>query len=162
MTRGLAEGHGRLYHRQVRTPRGIVLLAPLLLASCGFELNPTGLECQRTPADGRELREGEDPLASDGPLGGIDVAAMNAAEVGELAEQAGVGVTYRYSYDVGEQPDTGSQGYAECWCTPPDGQVSDVVYDSIGRVVVMVDSGEHRAAVRPQPQLGWGCEANAS
>lgn len=36
-----------------------------VMASCGFELGPTtGLECQRMPAGGGELREGEDPMAA--------------------------------------------------------------------------------------------------
>ena len=44
----------------------------------------------------------------------------------------------------------------------PDGRVMGVAYDSIGRVMVAVDSGEHRTTVRPQPEMGWGCEPDAS
>jgi hypothetical protein len=136
-------------------------LASVLLASCGLGDPGGGLECQRMPPDGREVREGEDPLAPGGPLAGRKVEAMTAAAVGEVAEDAGFEVTYRYSYDVGPQPESGSTGYAECWCVPPPGRVYSVAYDSIGRVVVLAE-GEPRDSVRPQPELGWGCEADAS
>ena len=143
--------------------RGTLILAVLLvLPACGIELAPTGLECQRMPADGGEEREGEDPLAPGGPFEGVNVSGLTAADVGEIAENAGFGVTYRNSYTVGDQPDTGAAGYSECWCVPPTGRVSGVSYDSIGRVIVMVESGEHHTTVRPQPEMGWGCEANVS
>jgi len=139
--------------------RGSLILVTVFVASCGLTLEaPTGLECQRTPAGGGERREGEDPLAEGGPLADLPVSDMTATAVGAEAEEAGFGVTYRYSYDVGPQPETGSVGYAECWCVPPPGgEVEAVAYDSIGRIIVMVDSGEHRDSVRPQPELGWGC-----
>jgi hypothetical protein len=143
----------------VKVRLAVMVASSLLLASCGFAEESVGLECQRTPANGQELREGEDPLAPGGPLAGRDVAAMDPAAVGQLAEAAGLGVTYRYEYDVGPQPEFGSTGYAECWCIPPPaGRVSSVAYDSIGRIIVFVDSGEHRDDVRPQPTMGWGCE----
>ena len=98
-------------------------------------------------------------MAEGEPLAGLNLAEMSPAEVGDIATDAGVGVTWRYEYDVGEQPESGSAGYAECWCVPPPGgRVFAAAYDSIGRIIVFVDSGEHRAAVRPQPELGWGCE----
>lgn len=136
----------------------------LFVASCGLvQEAPAGLECQRTPAGGGELREGEDPLAPGGPLADVPVSEMTAEAIAARAERAGFEVTYRYSYDVGPQPETGSQGYAECWCVPPPpGDVEAVAYDSIGRIIVMVDSGEHRDSVRPQPELGWGCEDEPS
>jgi hypothetical protein len=140
--------------------RVILVSVVLLLPGCGVELAPTGLECQRTPADGREEREGEDPLAPGGPLEGVSVSALTPAAVGEIAEDAGFGVTYRNHYTVG--PEGGSTGYAECWCVPPEGRVMAVAYDSIGRVMVAVDSGQHRTAVRPQPEMGWGCRQDAS
>jgi hypothetical protein len=140
----------------------VALVASLLsLSACVSVPENVGLECQRAPANGQEVREGEDPLAPGGPLAGRDVAAMNAAAVGDIAEAAGFEVTYRYSYDVGPQPEHGSMGYAECWCEPPPGRVYAVAYDSIGRIVVMADSGQSRDAVRPQPTMGWGCEGEA-
>ena len=145
--------------------KALLILVPLVMqVSCGLmSETAAGLECQRTPANGQELREGEDPLAPGGPLEGQDVEAMTAAAVGELAEAAGFGVTYRYEYDVGPQPESGSTGYAECWCVPPpDGQVYGVGYDSIGRVIVFVDSGQARDDVRPQPTMGWGCDEEAA
>jgi hypothetical protein len=142
----------------------VLPLFALIITGCGvFELAPSGLECQRMPAGGRDLSEGRDPLAEDGPLAGLDLGAMSAAEVGNVATEAGLGVTWRFEYDVGEQPESGSVGYAECWCVPPPtGRVSGAAYDSLGRVVVFVDSGEHRANVRPQPELGWGCEPEST
>lgn len=83
---------------------------------------------------------------------------MSAEAIGDIVLDAGLGVTYRNHYLVGEQPESGSTGYSECWCIPPPGRVSGVAYDTIGRVVVMVESGEHRDSVRPQPERGWGCE----
>ena len=142
--------------------RLILVSAVLLLPACGVELAPAGLECQRVPADGREEREGEDPLAEGGPLEGVNVSALTAAAVGEIAEDAGFDVTYRNHYKVGDQPDEGATGYAECWCVPPEGRVMAVAYDSIGRVMIAVDSGQHRTTVRPQPEMGWGCNPNAS
>lgn len=151
------------YDANVSPARCLILLS-LLLASCGLVPEPpAGLECQRTAAAGGELREGEDPLAPGGPLAEVPVTEVTADAVGERAQQAGFEVTYRYEYDVGPQPESGSTGYAECWCVPPPpGQVYVVAYDSIGRIIVMVDSGEHRDAVRPQPELGWGCEGDPS
>jgi len=110
------------------------------------------------PANGGEAREGEDPLAPGGPLEGVNVSGLTAAAVGEIAEDAGFGVTYRNHYKVGAQPETGSEGYSECWCVPPTGRVSGVSYDAIGRVIVLVESGEHHTTVRPQPEAGWGCD----
>jgi hypothetical protein len=137
----------------------LLILAVFPVAACGLVPEaPTGLECQRMPAGGGELREGEDPLAQGGPLAGLPVTDMEAAEVGARAVELGFDVTYRYMYDVGPQPESGGSGYSECWCVPPPpGRVFGVSYDSIGRIVVMVDSGEQRDSVRPQPVQGWGC-----
>jgi hypothetical protein len=137
----------------------LLLLLLLLLASCGVVGEErVGLECQRLPAGGGELREGEDPLAVDGPLANVPVGDMTAVEVAARAERAGFDVTYRYQYDVGPQPESGSTGYTECWCVPPpEGRVFAVAYDAIGRIVVMVQSDRHRDTVRPQPERGWGC-----
>ena len=113
------------------------------------------------PAGGGEVREGEDPLAPGGPLADLPVTEMTAEAIAAKADEAGFEVTYRYSYDVGPQPASGSQGYSECWCIPPPpGEVYAVAYDSIGRIVVMVDSGEHRNEVRAQPKQGWGCDGD--
>ena len=151
------------YDANVKPGRCLILL-PILLASCSLVPEaPAGLECQRTPVGGGELREGEDPLAPGGPLDDVPVTEMTAGAVGQQARQAGIEVTYRYEYDVGPQPESGSSAYAECWCVPPPrGEVYAVAYDSIGRIIVLVDSGEHRDAVRPQPEQGWGCEDEPS
>lgn len=147
--------------------RGALILIPLValaVTGCdGFELGPSGLECQRMPADGGDLSQGRDPKAQGEPLAGLNLGAMSAAEVGDVATEAGLGVTWRYEYLVGEQPESGANGYAECWCAPPPGgRVTDAAYDSIGRIIVFVDSGEHRSTVPPQPRLGWGCEPEST
>jgi hypothetical protein len=143
----------------MRVAAGLIALSWLMNA-CGLVPEaPEGLECQRMPADGRDLRTGEDPLAPGGPLADLPVTEMTARAVGERAQQAGFEVTYRYEYLVGPQPEVGAAGHSECWCVPPPpGQVSGIFYDSIGRIIVMVDSGEYLEAVRPQPEQGWGCE----
>ena len=145
--------------------RALTLTARLLACSAlatACSLVPeeqVGLECQRSLPGGREAREGQDPLAEGGPLEGLPVTEMTAETVGQRAEVAGFGVTYRYQYDVGPQPENGSTGYSECWCVPPPpGEVFAVAYDSIGRVIVMVQADEARDSVRPQPVQGWGCE----
>ena len=133
-----------------------------MLTGCGLIPEPSvGLECQRMPPGGGELREGQDPMAEGGPLEGLPVTEMTGAAVGQRAEEAGFGVTYRYQYDVGPQPEQGGVGYSECWCIPPpDGRVFAVAYDSIGRIIVMVEAEQARDEVRPQPVMGWGCEQN--
>jgi hypothetical protein len=146
------------------TARALGLAACLIAGSslataCGLvPEEQVGLECQRSLPDGREAREGQDPLAEGGPLEGLPVTEMTAETVGQRAEAAGFGVTYRYQYDVGPQTGNGSSGYSECWCVPPPGEVFAVAYDSIGRVIVMVQADEARDTVRPQPVRGWGCE----
>ena len=146
----------------MKAPSGL-LIAALLITGCGLMDPGGGLECQRMPPGGGELREGQDPIAPGGPLAGLNVEAMTADAIGARAEEQGFGVTYRYSYDVGPQPESGSTGYSECWCIPPPpGPVYAVAYDSIGRIVVMVE-GPPRDSVRAQPERGWGCdEAPAS
>ena len=140
----------------------LVSLIALVVTGCGaFELAPSGLECQRMPAGGGDLSQGRDPKEQGEPLAGLNLGAMSAAEVGDVATEAGLGVTWRYEYGVGEEPEpgAGASGYAECWCVPPPGgRVTDAAYDSIGRIIVFVDSGEQRSTVRPQPEFGWGCE----
>jgi hypothetical protein len=142
--------------------RSGLLAAALLMTGCGLMDPGGGLECQRMPLGGGELRQGEDPLGPDGPLAGLDVETMTAGAIGARAEEAGLGVTYRYSYDVGPQPESGSTGYSECWCIPPpQSPVSAVTYDSIGRIVVMVE-GPARDSVRAQPERGWGCQEDSA
>jgi hypothetical protein len=142
-------------------PAPIALLAlTAFVSACGLvPERVAGLECQRMPAGGGELREGEDPLAAGGPFEGVPVMDMTAEAVAQRAEDEGYGVTYRYQYDVGPQPENGGTGYSECWCVPPpDGRVIAVNYDAIGRIIVMVQSEQARDSVRPQPVQGWGCD----
>jgi hypothetical protein len=94
-------------------------------------------------------------------MAGVDVSVMSAAEVGAVAIERGLGVTWRYQYAIGEAH--GERGYAECWCVaPPGGQVTEVLYDSTGGLIVFVDAGQVMPAERPQPRLGWGCNERAT
>jgi hypothetical protein len=150
----------------VVNPKPAVLAVSVAFAATacgGIEFGQTGLECQRQPPDGVDRSQGRDPTANGEPLANLDLEAMTAEEVGEVATDAGFGVTWRFEYRVGQQPESGGSGYAECWCVPPPGgRVTDAAYDSLGRIVVFVDSGEHRSSVRAQPRLGWGCDEEVS
>jgi hypothetical protein len=134
------------------------LLVAAICAGCGlvpFADANTGLECQRSAPPGAVVRDG-DPTAVGEPLAGLDVTAMSAAEVGQAADAKGLAATWRYTFDIGEAD--GTNGYSECWCVPPpDGRVTDLAYDSAGRVVVFVSSGQVLVEPRRQPRQGWGC-----
>jgi hypothetical protein len=131
-----------------------VLCAGCSLASAWADGN-TGIVCQRGVGSG-EAR-GDDPLAAGEPMAGVDVTSMSPAEVGTAATDRGLAVTWRFGFDIGEAH--GASGYSECWCVaPPAGRVTDVLYDSTGALIVVVDSGQVLAAPRQQPRLGWGCE----
>jgi hypothetical protein len=138
------------------------LLLPILVAAmcvgCGilpWADGNTGIVCQRGVGSGDVIRDG-DPLAPGEPMAGLDVTSMTAAEVGAAAVDRGLAVTWRYEFDIGEAH--GVNGYSECWCmAPPAGQVTQVLYDSTGALIVFVDSGQVLAVPRQQPRLGWGC-----
>jgi hypothetical protein len=84
---------------------------------------------------------------------------MTTAEVATIAIDAGLEVTYRLSYGIGQPGTETGSGYSECWCVPPPiGRVADLGFDSGGRLIIFVDSGETLAQQRPQPRMGWGCD----
>ena len=135
-----------------------VLCARCSLASSWADSN-TGIVCQRGVGSG-EAR-GDDPLAPGEPLAGLDVTSMTAAQVGTAAVERGLAVTWRYGFDIGEAH--GATGYSECWCiAPPEGRVTQVLYDSTGALIVFVDSGQVLPVPRQQPRLGWGCEESTA
>ena len=121
------------------------MLAAVLCAGCAllpWADGNTGLVCQRGVGPGGPAREG-DPRAPGEPLAEVDVTAMTPAQAGEAAVDAGLAVTWRYTYKVGPPLEEGWQGYSECWCVaPPDGRVTDVSYDSTGGLILFVDSGQ--------------------
>ena len=141
----------------MRGPIAIVLVA--LCVGCGrLPWSEAGLACQRPAWEGGVERQG-DPRAAGEPMAGIDIGGMSAAEIGAAAIERGLpGVTWRYTYPIGEPIDGAAQVYSECWCVaPPDGRVSDIGYDSGGGLIVFVDAGRALPAQRAQPREGWGC-----
>jgi hypothetical protein len=133
----------------------------VLLASCagfpGFG-GETGLACQNPP---RQVPKAEalDPYGPGSPFADRDATTMTPAEAAAVALEAGLDVTFRLSYRIGQpDPNGGSAGYSECWCVPPPaGNVVDLGFDSGGRLIIFVDSGETLAQARQQPRMGWGC-----
>jgi len=138
----------------------LLILVAILCAGCAlmpWSDDNTGIVCQRGVGPGVANLDNVDPLAPGQPMAGIDVTAMNPAEVGNAAVERGLAVTWRYQYDIGEAH--GASGYSECWCVaPPGGRVTDVLYDSTGALIVFVDAGVVLATARQQPRLGWGCD----
>lgn len=139
---------------------GGLVLAAILLAGCGglFD-DQTGLACQHPPrqVEGADER---DPFGPGEAFAGRDVTTMTPAEVAATALEAGLDVTWRLSYEIGQPGAETSGGYSECWCVPPPaGKVSDLAFDSGGRLVVFVYSGQTLPQARPQPRMGWGCDA---
>ena len=136
------------------------ILVATLCASCALLPWPdenTGVVCQRGVGPGLANLDNVDPLAPGQPMAGIDVTAISPAEAGRAAVERGLAVTWRYQYDIGEAH--GANGYSECWCVaPPGGRVTQVLYDSTGGLIVLVDAGIVLAMARQQPRLGWGCE----
>lgn len=141
-----------------------MLLASILVAAvcagCGplSELIDGGgnTVCARGANPGGQPKDNVDPVQAGEPLAGLDVTSMTAAQVGSVATDKGLAVTWRYSYETGDP--NGSTGYSECWCVAPaDGHVTQVLYDSTGALIVFVDSGKRLPSARSQPHLGWGC-----
>ena len=139
---------------------GAGAFAAILLAGCtGFPGidDQTGLACQNPPREvaGADAR---DPFGPGEPFANRDPTTMAAAEVAAVAIEAGLEVTYRLSYRIGEADTDGALGYSECWCVPPPiGRVTDLGFDSGGRLIIFVESGQTLAQSRAQPRMGWGC-----
>ena len=133
--------------------------AAILLAGCaGFPLfGETGLACTNPPQSdpGADQR---DPFGPGSPFADRDLTAMAPAEVARIAIDSGLEVTYRLSYGIDGPGSEGGAGYSECWCIPPPiGSVQDLAFDSGGRLIIFVDSGQTLSAARAQPRMGWGC-----
>jgi len=142
----------------------IPLLA-VLLAACGgippFE-DQTGLACLHPPraVDGADER---DPFGPGEAFAGLDVTEMTAAEVATTAMEAGLELTWRYSYAVRQPapPQPGTEtSYSECWCVQPPGRVTSLSFDTGGRLIIAMNSGLTMPQARPQPRMGWGCEGS--
>lgn len=136
----------------------------------GFRLEGMRLEAfqeGRTRSD----REGCQPLIAPQPsqdggvtdlepgvVEGLDLTEMTPAEVAAWLAERDVCVTWRYTYrtDANNQ----ATGFAEYWCTPPEGEIGGgYVDESDGTVTVFVRPiGNPVLDMRPQPPLGWGCD----
>ena len=124
----------------------------MLTSACAEPADAIG--CRPDLRPGEEVPQA-DPLADGEPLEGLDLEGANPAGVGQAAADAGLDVTYRYHYAVGDDE---RAGFSECWCVPPpDGAVDSVIYDSADSVIVFVQSGNRFREARDQPARGWGC-----
>jgi hypothetical protein len=156
---GLTPAPSGRHRRADMRPLLVTILVAALCAGCSLVSSwadsNSGIVCQQGVGSG-VVRDG-DPLAAGEPLAGLDVTSMSAAEVGTAAVEHGLGVTWRYEFDIGEAH--GVNGYSECWCiAPPAGRVTQVLSDRTGALIVFVDSGQVLPSARQQPRLGWGCE----
>lgn len=116
----------------------------------------TGLACRDAP-DGELLpvRQDGDVLIADQFPGLIGMTPEQAAET--LAERD-LAVSWRYHYATNPLDDR--IGYSECWCVaPPDGVVMEASVSDGGWLIVMVARDTGIVGGRPQPRLGWGCDA---
>jgi hypothetical protein len=97
---------------------------------------------------------------ADGPAGivsptlaEVGIASMTPAQASASLRVRGICHTFRYEY-----PFDSSSGYAELWCDPPPGRITEAVYGSGGEVIVFVTDPVRRLHTpRPQPPGGWGC-----
>jgi len=133
----------------------------IVLASCGVlsEIgDQTGIACQHPPRQ-VEGADGRNPFGPGEPFANVDPTTMAAGRVAAIAAQAGLEVTYRLSYGIGPPDEAVTHGYSECWCVPPPiGRVTDLAFDSGGRLVIFVASGQTLSEPRRQPRMGWGCQ----
>jgi len=136
---------------KVRVPsRRSVLILSLMVAAasgCGIHLDEAGVACQDQAAPSEILGDREVP----------DIHGMTGEAAAAALERAGIQPTWRYDYAT--EPDRRT-GYSECWCIPPpDGVVDSVSAAPNEQLVVMVSRSEPMLGGRPQPKLGWGCDA---
>lgn len=125
-------------------------MSVVLVGGCGLELGQSGMACQEPPAPEVILGDRDVP----------DIEGMAPDVAAASLELAGIVPSWRYGYLT--EPG-GPGGYSECWCVPPpDGIVEMVHADSGEQLIVFVDrQGGPIIGGRPQPQLGWGCDAEA-
>ncbi|CAN5609831.1 hypothetical protein BH20CHL6_BH20CHL6_10590 [soil metagenome] len=140
------------------TQRGIVLsvvLACLLLAACSG-IGPAVCLADR-PIPGALERDG-DPLAAGEPLAGSNITDMTPEQAQGEIVRAGLRPSWRFSYRIRATERNPFVGMSECWCSPPEGEITDVAYGVPGTVVVfVVDPADPVLPERPQPAGGWEC-----
>lgn len=132
----------------------LCILAPAMmltmLPACGLMDDEGALACQQPPEGNWQIGDRELP----------PVIGMNPVQAAAAFDRIDLAVSWRYSYAT--EP-SGETGYSECWCVaPPDGTVNDAFVTETGWVVVMVSRDAPILGGRPQPRVGWGCEASSS
>ena len=138
-----------------RGPLLVILATALVVAACGaLPFAEAGRACTHPTLRAGAVAGLGEPTDPGQPFAGRDVTAMAPAEAERIAREANLDLTWRYSVAIG----AGDGGYSECWCVPPpDGTLSGLAYDTAGRLVIFVHSGQRTASVRDQPTEGWGC-----
>lgn len=128
----------------------LAVVIVMLAGGCGVELGQSGMACEEPPAPEDILGDRDVP----------DIEGMAPDVAAASLERADIVPSWRYGYLT--EPE-GPGGYSECWCVPPpDGVVEMVHADSGEQLIVFVDrQGGPIIGGRPQPQLGWGCDAEA-
>lgn len=156
---GEPEGDAGRSMRTVATRIALVLLTVLSVACIpiGGDDDETGLACQRPP-EGELLavqQDGDVVMAEQFP----GLVGMTSEQAAETLADTDLAVSWRWYYPT--DPNDPRVGYAECWCVaPPDGVVQDAIVTEGGWLIVTVARDAGIAGGRPQPRLGWGCEAD--
>ena len=132
----------------MRSAIGLAMTAAMVASACSAvpNLDAGGMGCNNLPDRSSQIPVNavvdqgggiapDAPMLPRGPLAGIDVKTHSAGEVGRMAADHGFLVTYRFEYPTEA---SGVSGYAECWCVPPPGVVSDATYGSHGEVILFV------------------------
>jgi hypothetical protein len=101
-----------------------------------------------------------DPLSPGQPLAGTGIARMSPEEAAALLDSMGLCHLFGYTYEFEPGSAVGASGYGETWCEPPPGRIDGIWYDRAGAVRIgVVDAEPTLHTPRPQPDVGWGCEA---
>jgi hypothetical protein len=135
--------------------RRAAFVLALLLAGCGsLPDGDRSTGCAPGLPDGAVAGVGE-PTDAGQPFAGLEPTAMSIDEVVQIAADARLHTSWRYTYATGI---TGDSFYTECWCVPPPGgRIGDMFYDEAGGLIVFVASDDSMLISRAQPAAGWGC-----
>lgn len=131
-----------------------MLVAVILAACAGF--GPT--ECRAdTAVPGAPEREG-DPLRAGEPLAGVGITELTPEQAQEEIVAVGLRPSWRFSYRIRASEENPFVGMSECWCSPPEGRITNISYGVPGTVVVnVVNPADPVLPERAQPPGGWDC-----
>lgn len=126
---------------------------PRTLTGCTAALVPgTGWPPDRVTDPG--------PLSPGQPLAGTGIERMSPEEAAALLGSMTLCHLFVYNVDFEPGSSVGASGYGETWCEPPPGRIDGIWYDRAGAVRIgVVDADPTLHTPRPQPDVGWGCEA---